>query len=381
MPKVKKAEIMEALDLVQDPELHRSVIELEMVRGVDISKGGDVQVKIALTTSGCPLKAEFDDRIRDALGEIQGVAGVSVEFDVMSEAELKVLRSKLGGGAQTQGQESGQAGKEARTIPFADPDSKTRVMLISSGKGGVGKSSVSVNLAVTLAALGKSVALVDADVWGFSVPRMLGISRPPVVIDNMLLPPEAYGVRCISTGFFAQEGQPVIWRGPMLHKALEQFLADVFWDEPDYLLVDLPPGTGDVSISLSQFLPRSEVYIVTTPQLVAQKVAERAGAMAAKVNLEVRGVIENMSWFAGDDGKRYEIFGSGGGQQLAEHLEVPLLAQVPLVDALRQGGDEGMPIAASDPNGEAGAVFAKLAQIIDVDLAPTRIYSSQLKVN
>jgi ATP-binding protein involved in chromosome partitioning len=210
---------------------------------------------------------------------------------------------------------------------------------------------------------------------------MLGVQHAPVVIDQMLVPPEANGVRCISMGFFAQEDQPVIWRGPMLHKALEQFLTDVFWDDPDYLVVDLPPGTGDISISLAQFLPRAEVLVVTTPQPAAQRVAQRAAFMAQKVNLEVRGVIENMSWFTGDDGKRYELFGAGGGEELAARLGVPLIAQVPLVPELRAGADAGTPIVASDPDGEAARVFARIAETIDVELAPRRVYRSELRIS
>jgi ATP-binding protein involved in chromosome partitioning len=217
-------------------------------------------------------------------------------------------------------------------------------------------------------------------VWCFSIPKMLGVDRSPVVIDEMLLPPEAYGVRCISIGFFADEDQPVIWRGPMLHKALEQFLTDVYWDDPEFLLVDLPPGTGDVSISLAQMLPRAEMYVVTTPQPAAQRVAQRAGFMAHKVNLQVRGVIENMAWFTGDDGQRYELFGAGGGDELATRLGVPLLGRVPLVPALREGADAGRPIMVTDPEGEAADVFAHIAATIDVDLAPTRIYHSELRI-
>jgi ATP-binding protein involved in chromosome partitioning len=254
------------------------------------------------------------------------------------------------------------------------------VLLVASGKGGVGKSSITSNLAVALARRGRSVAIIDADVWGFSIPRMLGVDRPPVVIDEMLVPPEAHGVRCISMGFFAREDQPVIWRGPMLHKALEQFLTDVYWDDPDFLVVDLPPGTGDISISLAQFLPRAEFYVVTTPQPAAQKVAQRAAFMAQKVRLEIKGVIENMSWFTGDDGQRYELFGAGGGAELAELLAVPLLGQVPLVPELREGADTGAPIVATDPDGEAASVFAAIAERIDVELAPTRRFRPELKL-
>ena len=243
---------------------------------------------------------------------------------------------------------------EGRQIPFAQPGSRTRPLLIASGKGGVGKSSVTTNLAVALAQQGHSVGVIDADVYGFSIPRMLGTDREPVVIDQMLIPPERWGVRCISMGYFVPEGQAVIWRGPMLHKALEQFLTDVFWDDPEFLLVDMPPGTGDIALSLSQYLPRAEVLVVTTPQPAAQKVARLSAAMAEKVHLPVKGVIENMSWFTGDDGTRYELFGAGGGQELADELGVPLLAQLPLVMALREGGDSGRPITAVDPDSEVG---------------------------
>ena len=237
------------------------------------------------------------------------------------------------------------------------------------------------NLAVALAARGHSVGILDADIYGFSIPRMLGADREPTVIDEMLLPPEAWGVRCISIGYFVPEGQAVVWRGPMLHKALEQFLTDVYWDDPEFLLVDMPPGTGDIAISLSQYLPRGEVFVVTTPQPAAQKVARLSAAMAAKVNLPVRGIIENMSWFTGDDGVRYEIFGSGGGAELAAELDVPLLAQLPLVPALRAGGDEGKPIAAVEPDSETGRAFHELAERIAVDMRPKKVFSSALRVN
>jgi ATP-binding protein involved in chromosome partitioning len=373
-------EMIEALRPVEDPELHRSIVDLGMVKGTAL-EGSNARITIALTTPGCPLKNEINARVHSAVGALAGVETVEVEFTAMSPEELAALRQTLHGDpASTAGSQPAHGHAEGRTIPFADPSSKTRVLLIASGKGGVGKSSVSTNLAVSLAARGKSVAIVDADVWGFSIPRMLGISHAPTLIDSMIVPPEAHGVRCISIGFFAAEDQAVIWRGPMLHKALEQFLTDVFWDEPDFLVVDLPPGTGDVSLSMSQFLPRSEVYVVTTPQPAAQRVAQRAAAMAEKVNLKVGGVIENMSHFTGDDGKRYEIFGAGGGQELADRLDVPLLGQIPLLHALREGSDEGKPIAATDPDGEAGRAFAALAERIDVELAPKRRYNAGLKL-
>jgi ATP-binding protein involved in chromosome partitioning len=375
-----EAELIEALRPVEDPELHRSIVDLGMVKEVSTS-GTTAHVLVALTTPGCPLKNEIDGRIKGALVGLGGITDVQVDFTSMSPEELAELRQELNGNpAATAGSQPAHGHAEGRTIPFADVASRTRVLLIASGKGGVGKSSVSTNLSVALAARGKWVALVDADVWGFSIPRMLGIQHPPTVIDSMLVPPEAHGVRCMSVGFFADEDQAVVWRGPMLHKALEQFLTDVFWDDPDYLVVDLPPGTGDVSISISQFMPGAEVYVVTTPQPAAQRVAQRAAAMAEKVNLSVKGIIENMSWFTGDDGKRYEIFGAGGGKELAEKLEVPLLAQIPLLDDLRKGSDTGNPIMASDPDGEAGRAFASLAEQIDVALAPTRRHHPELNL-
>jgi ATP-binding protein involved in chromosome partitioning len=327
------------------------------------------------------LRNEITDRVSGAVRALDGVATVDLDFTVMTDDEREGVRRMLQGDpASTAGSQPAHGHAEGRAIPFADPSSKTRVLLVASGKGGVGKSSVTTNLSVALARRGRRVSVVDADVWGFSIPRMLGVDRPPVIIDEMLVPPEANGVNCISMGFFAEEDQPVIWRGPMLHKALEQFLTDVFWDEPDFLVVDLPPGTGDISISLAGFLPRAEVYVVTTPQPAAQRVAQRAAFMAQKVNLEVRGVIENMSWFTGDDGKRYDIFGAGGGQDLADRLEVPLVGQVPLVRALRAGGDAGRPIVVEDPEGEAAAVFHDMAAMVDDELAPTRVYSAGLNL-
>jgi len=378
---VSEAEVLEALRPVEDPELHRSIVDLDMVRKVAVD-GGQVAVTVALTVAGCPLRNEITRRVDEAVTALSGVDAVDLDFTVMTDDERAALRTKLHGDpAATAGSQQAHGHAEGREIPFAQPDSTTRVLLVASGKGGVGKSSVTTNLAVALAARGKDVAVVDADVWGFSIPRMLGVDHPPVVIDSMLVPPEAHGVRCISMGFFAAEDQPVIWRGPMLHKALEQFLTDVFWDEPDYLVVDLPPGTGDISISLAQFLPRSEVYVVTTPQPAAQRVAQRAAFMAQKVNLEVKGVIENMSWFTGDDGKRYQLFGEGGGEELAQRLGVPLVGKVPLVPELREGGDRGQPIAAVDPDGEAASTFARIAETIDVELAPKRIYHRELRLN
>jgi ATP-binding protein involved in chromosome partitioning len=372
-------QIIEALRPVEDPELHRSIVELGMVRDVR-NDSGAVSLTVVLTVPGCPLRNEIQNRVTTAVKSLDGVRDVSIDFAVMNDAEReKVRRLVHGDAAASAGTNAAHGHAEGRVIPFAGNDSKTRPLLISSGKGGVGKSSVTTNLAVALAARGHKVGIVDADIYGFSIPRMLGAERDPVVIDQMLLPPEAWGVRCISIGYFVPEGQAIIWRGPMLHKALEQFLTDVFWDEPDFLLIDMPPGTGDIALSLSQYLPRAEVYVVTTPQPAAQKVARLSAAMAEKVNLPVKGVIENMSWFTGDDGKRYELFGAGGGRELAEELEVPLLAQIPLVAQLREGGDDGRPIAAVAPDSEPARAFFALAEKIE-QMAPKKRFSKGLKL-
>jgi ATP-binding protein involved in chromosome partitioning len=338
-----------AVSQVEDPEIHRSLGALDMVRDISVTDGV-VFVLIALTIPGCPLKDQLHADVADAAMSIDGVTSVDVTFTSMTDEERAVLSADLRG-------EAGQA----REIAMAKPGSTTRVIGVASGKGGVGKSSVTANLAVALADKGLRVGIIDADVWGFSIPKMMGIDRPPTVIDDVLLPPQSHGVGVISMDFFVQPDQAVVWRGPMLHKALEQFLVDVHWGDLDYLLIDMPPGTGDVAISISQYLPRSEILVVTTPQSTAQRVAVRAGLMAQKVNQEIIGVVENMSWFTGDDGKRYELFGTGGGEALAEKLNAPFLGQIPLVPALRVGADEGRPIMIAEPNGEAAVVFARLA--------------------
>jgi ATP-binding protein involved in chromosome partitioning len=377
---VTRDQIIDVLRPVEDPELHRSIVDLGMVRNISID-GESVQVQIALTVAGCPLRNEIQNRVTGAVKALDGVSAVSLDFTVMNDEERAAVREMLHGSpGATAGSSQAHGHAEGRKIPFAEPGSKTRPLLISSGKGGVGKSTVTTNLAVALAKRGHSVGIVDADIYGFSIPRMLGADRDPIAIDQMLIPPEANGVRCISIGYFVPEGQAVVWRGPMLHKALEQFLTDVFWDEPDFLLIDMPPGTGDIALSLSQYLPRGEVYVVTTPQPAAQKVARLSAAMAAKVNLDVKGIIENMSWFTGDDGKRYELFGSGGGQELADELGVPLLGQLPLVQALREGGDDGHPITVTDPDSEAATLFRAMAEKIAVDLRPKKVFNPQLKI-
>ena len=379
MPTIEQ--ITDALRPVEDPELHRSIVDLGMVRDIAIGPDGQVGVRIALTVAGCPLRNEIQNRVTGAVAALADVRSVELDFTVMTDQEREALRERLHGSGHSHAPSGGHGHAEGRPVPFNQPGSKTRPLLISSGKGGVGKSSVTVNLAVALAGQGYKVGVVDADIYGYSVPRMLGADRDPVVIDQMLVPPSNHGVTCISIGYFVPEGQAIIWRGPMLHKALEQFLADVFWDDPDFLLIDMPPGTGDIALSLSQYLPRGEVYVVTTPQPAAQKVAALSAAMAEKVHLPVKGVIENMSWFTGDDGTRYEIFGSGGGQELADELDVPLLGKLPLVPELREGGDTGMPIVLSAPGSEAAKAFQEIARRIATELKPKKIFSAALKVN
>ena len=377
-----EAEVRTALARVEEPELRRSVTDLGMVREVS-RKGKRVMVSLALPLPGDASRAELRRRVLEAVAEVPGVDRVDVDLCDMDESELRAVADVLKGVTpnplQVLDAAAAPRAPEPRVNPFTD--TRTRILAIASGKGGVGKSSVTTNLSIALAQRGQRVAAVDADVWGFSMPRMLGVASPPGLIDDVIVPPAAFGVRLISMGFFAREDQAVIWRGPMLHKALEQFLTDVYWGETDYLVIDMPPGTGDVPLSISQFLPRAEVIVVTTPQPAAQRVAQRAAAMAEKVELDVIGVIENMSWFVGDDGKRYELFGSGGGEELAATLGVPLLGQVPLVPELREGGDVGRPIVVAKPDDEASQAFRTIAERLDTDLAPKRIYRPELRLN
>ena len=377
-----QAEANAALAGVLDPELRRPVVEFGIVRGVAVD--GDLAVvSLVPPLEDLGYRGALHGAISDALTALDAIARVEFSVTEPSEAELTALAARLRGepAPNPLAVTDATAPAAPRSHPNPFTNSNTRILAIASGKGGVGKSSVTTNLAIALAQRGHSVAAVDADVWGFSMPRMLGISSPPEVIDDLIVPPSAHGVRLISMGYFAREDQAVVWRGPMLHKALEQFLTDVFWDEPDYLLVDMPPGTGDVSLSIAQFLPRAEMIIVTTPQPAAQKVAQRAAAMAAKVDLKVTAVIENMSWFRGDDGVEYEIFGSGGGEELARSLEVPLLARVPLVPVLREGGDDGHPITVAHPDDQAAVAFREAAERIDTELAPRQIRRPELRIN
>ena len=356
MPMPTQEQISEVLGQIQDPELHRGLNDLNMVRNIAI-EDRRVSVLVALTIPGCPLKSFFQEVIPAKLIEsYPDIENVAVELTSMTEEE----RQAVIGGVR----------KES-PAPFARSDSPTQVIAVGSGKGGVGKSTTTVNLAASLSKLGHTVGLLDADVWGFSIPRMLGVHERPTVVDDMIMPPEMFGVKIVSIGLFTTEDNPVVWRGPMLHKALQQFLTDVHWDEPEYLLVDLPPGTGDVSISIAQFLPGASMVIVTTPQAVAEKVAQRAGFMAEKTGLRVAGVVENMSYFRGDDGKVYNIFGSGGGAALAERLRVPLLGEIPIDPDLRKFADSGAPIVLQNPDSEVAQKLDESAKEL-VNLLPPK---------
>jgi ATP-binding protein involved in chromosome partitioning len=334
--------VLAALEQVIDPELRRPVTELDMVRDLRID-GGHVAVTIALTIAGCPLRSSFEDQVRRAVGPLEGVESVSLAFDVMTPEERQALTTRLRGGIT----------ERTKGISL---DASTRVLAIASGKGGVGKSSLTVNLAAAFSRLGQRTGILDADVYGHSIPHMLGIRQRPVLVDRMIVPPVKHDLKLMSIGFFLDENEPVMWRGPMLHRALEQFLSDVHWGELDVLLVDMPPGTGDVSISLGQLLPRAEAVVVTTPQPLAQEVASRAAVMARKTNMRLIGVVENMSG---------EVFGSGGGLELARELEVPLLGSVPLDAAVRACGDAGEPLVLADPGSPTARELTAIAAAID----------------
>ncbi|HVW17315.1 MAG TPA: Mrp/NBP35 family ATP-binding protein [Solirubrobacteraceae bacterium] len=343
-----REQILQALRAVIDPELRQDIVELGMVRSIDVSADGAVAVTVSLTTPGCPIRNHFEVAVREAVTGLDGVTGVSVAFDVLSDAEKGDLQRKLGRGG----------------LPAGALAQVAEVVCVGSGKGGVGKSTLTANLAVALAAEGKRVGVLDADVWGYSIPRMFGLGgqRPPVTAERKIAPLEAHGVKVMSIGFFVEEDSAVVWRGPMLHKALTQFLEDVAWGELDVLLVDLPPGTGDVSMTLAQLLPAARFLIVTTPQPTAQKVARRAAEMAHKVDLEICGVVENMAGFVTPGGERFAIFGEGGGQELADELDVPLLGKVPLTMPLREQADAGEPLVAVDPDDPAAQAVRHAAR-------------------
>lgn len=343
-----EAQIRQALTAVIDPELRRNIVELDMVRSVLIEAGGRVAVKVSLTTPGCPIRGHFQQAVSDAVGALEGVTGVSVDFDVLDDGQKTALQRKLG----------------RASLPDGALARVANVICVGSGKGGVGKSTLTVNLAAALAADGKGVGIADCDVWGYSIPRMVGLGaqRPGVSPQRKILPHQAHGMKIMSIGFFLKEDAAVVWRGPMLHKALTQFLEDVDWGELDYLLLDLPPGTGDVSMTLAQLLPQAKFVIVTTPQPAAQKVARRSAEMAHKVSLEVAGVIENMSGFVTPGGERFAIFGEGGGQALADELDVPLLGTVPLTMPLRQHADAGLPLVLAEPDDPASQAIHQAAR-------------------
>jgi ATP-binding protein involved in chromosome partitioning len=351
--------LLTALAKVNDPEIRRPITDLGMVDSAVVDSG-TARIAILLTVAGCPLRDKLREDITAAAMTVDGVSTVKIDFGVMSSEQRQSLQQQLRGDAAEP------------VIPFSQPGSRTRVYAIASGKGGVGKSSVTVNLAVALAARGLSVGVIDADIYGHSVPRMLGVTSKPTQVQDMIMPPQAHGVKVISIGMFTAGNSPVVWRGPMLHRALQQFLADVYWGDLDVLLLDLPPGTGDVAISLAQLLPTAEILVVTTPQVAAAEVAERAGAISMQTHQRLIGVVENMSWLTLPDGSTMEIFGSGGGQTVAESLtrltgaRVPLLGQIPLDTAVRESGDEGNPLVLSNWESPASKALAAIADQLAV---------------
>jgi ATP-binding protein involved in chromosome partitioning len=343
-----KEQITEQLRGVIDPELRRSIVELDMVRSIEIDERGGVSVMVSLTTPGCPIRSHFQEAVTQKVSELEGVTGVAVAFDVLNPDEKQRLQQKLG----------------RNRLPEGALAQVGNVICVASGKGGVGKSTVTANLAAALAMEGHAAGALDADVWGYSIPRMLGVGgKPRVSEQRKILPIEAAGgVKVMSIGFFVEDNAAVVWRGPMLHKAIQQFLEDVDWGELDYLLVDLPPGTGDVSMTLAQLLPQAKMLLVTTPQPAAQRVAHRAAEMASKFDLDILGVVENMSGFTAPDGSRFTIFGEGGGQLLADEIDVPLLGKIPLQEELRVQADVGVPLVVHDPDAPAAQAIAHLAR-------------------
>ncbi|MEE6259452.1 Mrp/NBP35 family ATP-binding protein [Plantactinospora sonchi] len=354
--------VQAALATVDDPEIRRPITDLGMVRSATVGADGVVRVELLLTVAGCPLRDKLRTDITAAVAAVPGVTGVEIDFGVMSPEQRQALQARLRGGTATQ----------EPVIPFAQPGTRTRVYAIASGKGGVGKSSVTVNLAAALAAKGLSVGVVDADIYGHSVPRMLGVDGRPTRVEDMIMPPQSHGVKVISIGMFTDGNAAVVWRGPMLHRALQQFLADVYWGDLDVLLLDLPPGTGDVAISVAQLLPNAEILVVTTPQTAAAEVAERAGAIALQTHQRLIGVVENMSWLELPDGSRMEVFGAGGGATVAESLtkvigaQVPLLGQVPLDTRVREAGDAGTPVVLAEPESPAARALSAIADRLAV---------------
>ncbi|AOD24355.1 sodium:proton antiporter [Rhodococcus sp. p52] len=357
---VSESDVRSALARVQDPEIRKPITDLGMVKSIEIGADSSVDVAIYLTTAGCPMRTEISERVTKAVADVAGVGEVRVTLDVMSDEQRTELRKSLRGDSTEP------------VIPFAQPGSLTRVYAVASGKGGVGKSSVTVNLAAAMAARGLSVGVLDADIYGHSIPRMLGTSAKPTQVERMIMPPIAHDVKTISIAQFTEGNPPVVWRGPMLHRALQQFLADVFWGDLDVLLLDLPPGTGDVAISVAQLIPNAEILVVTTPQQAAAEVAERAGSIALQTRQRIAGVVENMSWLELPDGTRMDVFGSGGGQAVAERLTravgatVPLLGQIPLDPAVREAGDSGTPIVLAAPDSAPAVALEEISDKLAV---------------
>jgi ATP-binding protein involved in chromosome partitioning len=381
-------QLMVALREIVEPELGLTLGEIGFLRDVR-TRRRRARIEVALPVAAWPGSDELADEIHRVARAVPGVEEIEFDLTVMTDEERAVLRTTLratmlGDAAVEDGHDHGGHGHghgdDGATAAFLQPESSTRVIGVSSGKGGVGKSTVTVNLAIALAQDGYSVGLLDADVYGFSVPKMLGADHDPIILGDVVLPTAAHGVRCLSMGYFVPDDQPVIWRGPMLHKAIQQFLTDAYWGQPDFVLVDMPPGTGDVALTLAQVMPRAEVIVVTTPQPAAQRVAQRSAFAARRLKLSVRGVVENMSWFTGDDGHRYELFGAGGGATLAADLGIPLLGQVPLVNAVRQGGDDGRPIVVEAPASETAQEFRAIAGKLAA-LGPARVYRKELSLS
>jgi ATP-binding protein involved in chromosome partitioning len=391
---VDQPQLERALNAIVDPELNLPLGVIGMVREVS-TRRRRVRIELALPVAAWPGSDELADEVHRVARQVPGVEEIEFDLTVMTEAERAALRvtlrtAMLGTptpgaepaaepGHEGHGHEGHGHGAETPTPVFLQQDTPTRVIGVSSGKGGVGKSTVTVNLAVALAQAGHSVGLLDADVYGFSVPKMLGTDHDPIILGDVVIPTSAHGVKCLSMGYFVPDDQPVIWRGPMLHKAIEQFLTDAYWGQPDFVLVDMPPGTGDVALTLAQVMPKAEIIVVTTPQPAAQRVAQRSAFAARRLKLSVRGVVENMSWFTGDDGTRYELFGAGGGDTLAADLGIPLLGKVPLVNAVRQGADEGKPIVAVDRESETAQSFIAIADRL-ASLGPARVYRKELSL-
>ncbi len=399
---IDQSQLTAALNAIVEPELGLPLGALGLLREVK-TRRRRVRIELALPVAAWPGSDELADEVHRVAQAVPGVEEIEFDLTVMRDEERAALRVTLrqhmfgvatdqlhddahteaddgpDGGHGHGGHGHGHGGEPETTPVFLQPDSTTRVIGVSSGKGGVGKSTVTVNLAVALARAGHSVGLLDADVYGFSVPKMLGTDHDPIILGDVVIPTSAHGVKCLSMGYFVPDDQPVIWRGPMLHKAIQQFLTDAFWGQPDFVLVDMPPGTGDVALTLADVMPRAEIIVVTTPQAAAQRVAQRSAFAARRLKLSVRGVVENMSWFTGDDGTRYELFGAGGGDTLAADLGIPLLGKVPLVAAVRKGADEGRPIVAEDPQSETAQAFIAIADRL-ASLGPARVYRKELSL-